>query len=342
MLKSPFKILFVILIFGLFFYYSCDTKTSSEGDFDKIIVFADSTLYHEIEPALDNIFDNFVHTPHAERSFYHKWAPLTLLDSYKNRRNIILVGMLDQDDPVSDYVQKMLSPQITQKIQNGEIFEIFKEDLFAFDQMGVILCASNKEQLLSNLSINAESIFERFEDYYFDRLSQILFSSNEQYEIEDFFAKEYGWTIKVPYAYQLVERSRDSNFVWIKRTDPSRSVFVFRTKSDKSNITEEWIRNVRDSLATVYFQNDSVLIEDTYIMHTEYNEIPAVKMVGIWQNHELFIGGPFRTYVFYEEKSDYIYFIDISVVAPGKRKKPFIDQLEVIARTFKTVPKEKK
>ena len=342
MLKKLFNFFIVSLPFVLFMQYGCDTKRSSEGDFDNIIVFSDSSLYLDIESGLDNVFDNFVHTPHAERSFYHKWSPLNLMDVYKKRRNVILVGLLNKDDPISEYVKKMLSPELLKKVENGEVFEIFKEDLFAFDQMGLILCAPDKEQLLSNLSNQSESIYERFEDYHFERLNRILFSSDEQYEIEEFLAREYGWTIRVPYAFQVVERSIDSNFVWIKRPDPSRSIFVFRTKADESNITEDWIRDIRDSLATVYLDGDSISVNDTYVMHTQYDGMPAVKMVGIWQNHQLIVGGPFRTYVFYEEKSDYIYFIDISVVAPGKRKKPFLDQLEVVARSFKIVANESK
>jgi len=332
-----FKIFIVAILIITFSQFGCETKSSSAGDFDQIVVFTDSTLYLDIESSLDNIFDQFVHTPHVERSFYHKWSPPNLMDSYKKRRNVILVGLLNQDDPISEYVKKMLSPELKSKVERGEVFEIFKEDLYAYDQIGIIFCAANMEQLLDNLNTKSESIYKRVEDYHFKRLNRILFSSDEQYEIEEYLTKEYGWTIRVPYAFQLVETSRDSNFVWIKRADPSRSIFVYRTRTDKSIISENWIMKVRDSLATVHLDGDSILIDDTFTMQTEYNGIPAKKMIGVWQNHQLIIGGPFRTYVFYEEKSDFIFFIDISVVAPGKRKKPYLDQLEVVARSFKPV-----
>ena len=238
MLKILFNFLIIALLFLAFLQFGCGTKISSEGDFDHIIVFSDSSLYLDIESGLDNVFDQFVHTPHAERSFYHKWVPLKLMNSYKKRRNVILVGLLNQDDPVSEYVKKMLSPELQERVEKGEVFEIFKEEIFAFDQMGLILCAANKEQLLSKLSIHSDLIYKRFENYHFERLTRILYSSEEQHDIEEFFANEYGWSIRVPYAFQVVERSRNSNFVWMKRQDPSRSIFVFRTKSDKSKISD--------------------------------------------------------------------------------------------------------
>ena len=335
MLKKLSRTIFLISLLVMLILFGCDTQRSSVGDFDHIIVFSDSTLYAEILPNLNQIFDKFIYTPHSERSFLHKRVPLNLIDSYKNRRNIILIGLLNQNDPVSEYVKKMLSPEIQERIEKGEIFEIFKENLFAYDQLGLIICAKNKKQLVTKLLNQSESIYNKFEDYHFKRLSKILFSSDEQFDIEEFLTNEYGWLIRIPYSYQIVERSRDSNFVWIKRTDPSRSIFLYRTIADKSKIEENWIRNVRDSLATVYFEGDSISFRDTYSIVTELNGTPAMKMVGIWQNHQQILGGPFRTYVIYDKNSGYVYFIDLSVVAPGKRKKPFLDQLEIIAHTFK-------
>jgi len=339
-LKKLFKILFVVLPIFAYLQMGCETKTSSVGDFDQIIVFADSSIYLDFEDGLDEVFDQYVYTPIAEKSFYHKWSPINSMDPYKKRRNIILIGLLDQDDPISEYVKKMLSPELISKIENGEVFEIFREDIYAFDQMGIILCAADKKQFLTNLNTRSESIYKRLEEYHYNRLNRILFSGDEQFEIEEFLIKKFGWTIRIPYAFQLVKTSKDSNFVWLKRPNPSRSLFVYRTRADKSLITEQWIRNIRDSLTSVYFEKDSVLIGDTYTLQTDFNGLPAKKMVGVWQNKHLYVGGPFRTYVFYEDKSDYIYFIDISVVAPDKSKKPYLDQLEVVARTFKLASDE--
>lgn len=141
MLKKLFSIMLLIFSLLLLFILGCDTKSSSAGDFDHIIVFSDSTLYNDIESNINQIFDNFIYTPHSERSFLHKWVPLTLLDNYSKRRNIIFVGLLNKNDHVSEYVKKMLSPEIQNRIQKGEIFEIFKEDLFAFDQWTHFMCS---------------------------------------------------------------------------------------------------------------------------------------------------------------------------------------------------------
>jgi hypothetical protein len=61
------------------------------------------------------------------------------------------------------------------------------------------------------------------------------------------------------------------------------------------------------------------------------------KLTGIWQNHQHYLGGPFRTYAFADSTQKYIYLIDISITAPGERKKPYLTQLEIMANTFQFV-----
>ena len=64
------------------------------------------------------------------------------------------------------------------------------------------------------------------------------------------------------------------------------------------------------------------------------------------QSHLLIMrhGGPFKNYTFYDPLSRRIYMIDISVYAPERDKMPSLRQLNLIARTFRTIfdPKEGK
>jgi hypothetical protein len=64
----------------------------------------------------------------------------------------------------------------------------------------------------------------------------------------------------------------------------------------------------------------------------------AIKLEGLWEIEEKAIGGFFRSYTFFDMKTKKIYFIDISVFAPGEVKEPYIRQLDIIAHTFSTSP----
>jgi hypothetical protein len=333
------KVLYSLILISLAinFIPGCEYKPSSFGDFEKIVVFADSTLYNHVRTELEQTFDQFVYTPHSERSFYLDLQPLSMLNTYQSRRNLLFIGLLDGQDQVSKFVNKVLSEDAQRNVLNGNVFEIFREDLFATEQEVMIFAAKDIGTLQKNLSDRKDIIFNRLNTSYFQRLEYAMFLKGEQFVIEEYLIKEYGWKIRVQHDYQIVKEVEDKSFIWFRRLNPDRCLFIYRFPY--KNLDEEgiWLYHTRDSLATIYFEGDSIDREDTYIQFIEFAGTEAKKLVGIWQNHRYYVGGPFRTYAFADEKEKFIYLIDISVTAPGHRKKPYLDQLEVLANSFQFV-----
>jgi len=330
------------LIFSVSYFVSgCNYNPASFGDFEKIVVFADSALYDQIQTELEQTFDQFVYTPHSERSFYLDLQPLEMLDTYKSRRNLLFIGLLDGQDRVSEFITNSLSPQIKESVAKGEVFEIFKENLFASEQDVIFLPAVDPDMLNKNLSDRKDIIFNRLNTSYFRRLKNAMFLKGEQFVIEDYLTKEYDWMIRVQHDYVIVKEVEDKSFVWFRRLNPDRCLFIYRFPFRNMDKDGNSLYDIRDSLATVHFEADSIDKGDTYIQFIEFLGGEAKKLTGIWQNHRHFIGGPFRTYAFADENERYIYLIDISVTAPGQRKKPYLDQLEVLAHTFQFVDVKK-
>jgi len=316
---------------------SCDYKPASFGDFEKIVVFADSTVFKQVQTELEQIFDQFIYTPHSERSFYLDLQPLENLETYQTRRNLLFIGSLDGQDRVSEFVKRALSPQVQKSVEDGDVFEIFKENLFASEQEVIFISASNIQMLKRNLSDRKDIIFNRLNSSYFQRLKNAMFLKGEQFFLEDYLVSEYGWKIRVQHDYEMVKETEDKNFVWFRRLNPDRCLFVYRFPFKNLDDEGEWIYNMRDSLTTIYFEADSIDRVDTYIQIVEFLGRESKKLTGIWQNHQHYIGGPFRTYAFTDENQQYMYLLDISTTAPGLRKKPYLDQLEVMANTFQFV-----
>ena len=70
---------------------------------------------------------------------------------------------------------------------------------------------------------------------------------------------------------------------------------------------------------------------------------PAIQLTGVWQNDRETrpAGGPFRSYGFYDLNTQRLYLVDMAVFAPGKKKLPYLRQLDVMAQTFKTRERKK-
>jgi hypothetical protein len=316
----------------------CEYKPSSFGDFQRIIVFSDSVIYREIQTELEQTFDQFIYTPLLERSFILDLQPLRTFDTYKTRRNLLFIGLLNENDKVSTFINSSLSEQTKQSVTEGRVFEIFKEDLFSTGQTVMFFPGTDIEKLKKNLSDRNEIIFNKLNNFNFKRLEKAMYFKGEQTDLEDYLATKYGWKIRIQHDYELVTESDDENFIWIRRLNPDRNLFIFQFPADKFKDGGQWLYHLRDSLTTVFYEADSISEEDTYLQYIDFLGRKAIKLTGVWQNHKHLIGGPFRTYAFTDDTRKYAYLIDLSVTAPGKRKKTFLDQLEVMAHTFSFVP----
>jgi hypothetical protein len=329
MLKRFFSIILLLSVFS-----ACKYESESFGDFEKVFVFSDSLMFSKVQTELEQVFDHYVYTPHSEKTFYLEYQSLNALRTYQKRRNIMFLVLLDGKDEVSKYIDQILTPQVKAAVAEGKVFYIFKENLFTQDQMGIILVARDVATMQQNLVAYGDDIFNQLDDYHFRRLERIMFLRGEQTALEEYFLNNLGWKIRVQHDYYIVKESEDGNFVWLRRFKPDRNLFVYRFKGDSSMLNEEYVTNVRDSLSKIYFEGDSVSAEDTYAVSDMFKGKPALTMIGVWQNHQHYLGGPFKSYTFYDKNSAYIYMIDMMVTAPGKRKKPFLDQLDTMARTF--------
>ncbi len=333
MLRRVFKVTVSLVLIDLI--AGCTYEPDSLGDFEKIYVFADSSLFNQVRVELEQVFDNYVYTPHAEKSYYLELHPLEDLGAYERRRNLLFLTILDKDDPVSTYIQNALPPEVENAVREGNIFEIFQENFYARDQMIIILPAVTVRSLRQNLEAYKDRIYQKLEEYYFKRMEKIMFLRGEQKSLEDYLTENLGWSIRIQHDYSIVKETDDANFIWFRRFKPDRNLFVYRFRADSLPEGNEWLMQLRDSLAVIYFESDRIDQEDTYLVRTTFQNRPAVTMIGVWQNDRHLLGGPFKTFAFYDPENKLIYLIDISVTAPGERKKPFMDQLEVMAKSFR-------
>ena len=81
-------------------------------------------------------------------------------------------------------------------------------------------------------------------------------------------------------------------------------------------------------------------------MHTDHHYLesscgsfldrPAVITTGLWVDDDIFIGGPFKNYTFYDSASRRIYMIDFAAFDPGKMKIHHMREMDAVAHTFLT------
>ena len=96
----------------------------------------------------------------------------------------------------------------------------------------------------------------------------------------------------------------------------------------------------RDEVGRDFYDGDRIVRQYTSAEEVNFAGWRALRLSGLWENRNLYVGGPFRTYCFYDEEAKRRYMVDAAVFGAGVEKEPYLRQVDIIAHTFSTAPLE--
>ena len=336
--------LLCLLSFVTVAFDACSTKPVSVGELDEIYVFADSSDWVDYEDAVKSFFSREYLMPVPEDEFILKHRPFSEFANYKHKSNIMLFGRLDSKEPVSAEINGLLNEQVIERVKSGDGFYIPQKNVWAFNQYVVFLVAPGKDEMIQRLYDLGELVYDDFQKSYYSRLRNKMFKHGENKKTEKYIADNFPFMIRVQHDYVLVDESLKDNYIWLRRVYSNRDrslVIHWIPNADSAQITREWLIAQRNHLAARVYSGDVVVPEETTFERFRFRNWPAYRLEGTWKNPTRFIGGPFRSIAFKDKKSKMIFMIDFYVQAIGERKKPYLDQLDIIAHTFQ-LPKTAK
>ncbi len=334
---KPFVVLVLLflMVSSTQFFTGCSTKPTAVGEYDEIRVFCDSLDWPDYRDALNDVFGKYIKTPVLEREFILIWTPYEQFEHHKHFKNLFFLGRLDSDMPVSQNVKALLNEDIIEGIKSGKYFYIPKPNAWASQQYVLFLVGTSREDLIQKIHDYGDVLYRDFRRSYFTRLKEGMFKRMEQKKLEDYLARHFPFTMRVQHDYFIADENLDENYVWIRRLHPDRSILVhWQTVSDTFQLTTRWIIDERNRLAKKVFEGDVVVEEETHAYSVKFRQWPAIRVQGTWRNDKYMIGGPFRTIAFVVPEYHRLYMLDFYVQAIGRRKKPFIDQLDVLVHTI--------
>lgn len=324
-----------IILLIVFLISGCDVKVGVLGYPQEIFIVADSSLWKEVGPEITEVFEAAVYTPMAEPSFSVSWIPLEELNEYKERMNVFLMGVAGEENSTTTYMENILPVEFKTGVADDQYFYLYNDNLYAYGQISLILYANDRKTFKEKFRQFSENIFNDFSAKYYKRLSEDMFKTGEQNDLEEILLEKYGWKLRIQHDYFFAMQDIKEKYIWLRRMDPDRWISIWEMEGEPNDLVLDSLITIRNKVLGKHYEGDHVSEEDTYISRVEFSGRPSVKVVGVWQNDSLYVGGPFRTYAFFDSVKAKIYCIDIAVMAPNKQKKPYVDQLEVIANTFK-------
>jgi hypothetical protein len=343
------KIFFISLLFITgFLLSSCNSGLKpARGEEEEIIVIADSSEYEAFRHSLEQVFEKTINTPQPEKLFALRRVPFGDLYKYQSRKNIILIAPVNSGSSVSKYIGTLLDPGAKKKIENGEAAFIIKYDFWAANQIVILMSSRTVEDVEYAVLNHGDKFLYALQKLSDKRLKQYVYNSRyENRPLEAKFINKYGWYLFSQVDYVLAMEKPEDNFIWLRRSpDTSMERWLFIHWIDNATpeyLNKDSIITLRNRMTQKYYRTSDDLyyveIADSNFKPTEVNFEGryALYTMGLWRMTDLYMGGPFINYTFYDEKTKRLYMLDGSVYAPRYYKRKIIHQVDVILQSFRT------
>jgi hypothetical protein len=343
------KILLYSFIFCTFLILAgCETSNKPAfGPEDEIYVVADSTEFEELKIALEGTFQKLIYTPQPEHIFNIRRVPISQLERIQTKKNIVIVAPLNSGSVTSRFIEAIVDTQVRASIVDEQNFVILKNDLWAKNQLVMILTAPDIQELEFRILQNSDNLLYAFQKISDKRLYQSLYNSRyEQRNVQGKLLKDYGWIVYVQADYKLALNRPEDNFVWLRRSpgsDMERWMFIhWIENASPEYLNEDSIKAVRNRVTEKFYRTSDdtayVRIAEDYYMTSEVNfkNRYALFTQGLWELNIKGMGGPFISYTFFDENTRRLYMIDGSIYAPKYYKRNLIQQMDVTLQSFMT------
>lgn len=338
-MKKGVLLLSLVMIFcASWLTLSCDAKRPTIGSLGKIIAIADTTIWLQIEPQARAAAEKELLTPQPEKMLTLVYASPYKLGDLKRYPTLWVIATLDSADVGGELLN--LSGEIREKVTQEGFYFTIRKDYWAKNQILAIAIAKDVASLKEQLASRSDFVFEALYDNVRDLIAHDLLEKYEQKEIEKTLLQKHGWSVRVPHDFVVAIDSTEVGFVWLRRFNPQRWFAVYYEKTDDpAKLTKEWLIQTRDRLTQQFYEGDFIYQKESVqavLKEIDFKGRYTLRLDGVWQNDRHLIGGPFRSFGFYNPSDGRLYLIDCAVYAPGERKWQYMRQLEAMAFTFIT------
>lgn len=326
----------ILKAFGVFFLLismvSCNeidtaTKQASTGGVNEILVATGNTQQWDGEIG-DSIRNNFAREmfllPIPEREFklvnVHESAITKKI--FKKHHNIFIVNI----DP-----------------KFKEAFVESRNNLWAQPQVIVKINAPNIHEFLISFEEIKENAFDLFIVNERARISSSYSNKFKNTTISAKLKKYFRMDMNIPKGYSVAVI--DSTKAWIRKETAANSMDILIHVQDYKSTKDfdhKSIKQRRNLFTRVLIPGpipgSYQTISDEYLepISTEisFNDLFAVEMRGLWRVENDFMGGPFISYTFVDEKRKKLITIDGFMYAPKQKKAILMRELEAILWSF--------
>ena len=322
----------LIVFFALLTTHAWAYTRESIGGNDDIIVLAAKEDREEISSLLSVVFNDTLLTPSPELFYNIKFAEPESFAALKTQTNLIIASIGDYElNPATKLARDLLGENAFNKTLSDTPL-ILSRNQFAKNQLFMIISGDNYQQINDYLVQNNTFIKQQFDENFFKKQAQYFLDNERQEELESSIYNSYGWTMKIPWGWELIKNDINKSFFWIGQELPFRWIAVHWREGNHFSKEDafEYVSNFpQNYFNSIRYNQDYLNIE-----FDDFNSESSYKVYGLWESIEDAKGGPFQGHLFYDYENDRTFYISYIVFNPGGKKAFYMRQMEMIAKTI--------
>ncbi|MEO1513806.1 MAG: DUF4837 family protein [Bacteroidota bacterium] len=321
-------------------------RTMAFGKANQVVVVADLDLW---ESAVGDTFRYYFASaypilPQPEPIFDLKhFTPQQLEEDHirKELRNYVLLADLDQPESMAtQLVVKDIGNENAMQAGNkdGRRTRVGR-DKWAKGQLLIYLFARGRDELVDNIKSSFPGAAKRIRKADLVQIEATVYQGGENYKLKDEIRQSFGVEIDIPSEYFLAVN--DGKVAWLRKETEflSSNIVIYKLPyTSPEQLSKKGIKRIRDSIGLNYVSSET---DNTYmrtndvdlpmfVQQIELKDYYVLEGRGIWEIVNDYMGGPFVSYLIHKPNSNELVFVDGFVHAPGKRKRQYMQNLELI------------
>lgn len=258
---------------------------------------------------------------------------------------------LNQPEPVFNlaHINKTSLSDLLRKHRNILIVEIDKNspkakiestvDLWAKPQQIFKITAPSSSEFVTAFTNNAKLFDEKYSQTERDRILSVYRTSSNK-DIAKKVKNEFGLKLTIPREFYAAKT--EPGFMWIRKevekfsqgiliiSQPYQDTAQFSKQSIVARTNQAMQQYIPGSVDGSYMVTDEEFVVPHAEVVSDFITNYSIETVGLWKVERDFMGGPFISYTFIDDRNNSIITILGYVYQPNKTKRDLLRQLEAI------------
>lgn len=337
------------------FTQKLQTTPSALGTANQIVVIADNNLwegavgdtfrfYYEaaypMMPSPESMFDLKHYTPEQMAS-----GPLRK----ELRTYLYLADLSDKGSPTAKEIAKDIGEEKFMTIRTeGVKSNVVGRDKWAIGQILIYMAGKDSQDLIENIKRSFPSVSKKVYDHDYKQIKGYTYASGYNKGLKTELEEKLGVKVTIPADFIKAKYDEEENLMWIRKETGMASfskVFQVFDYQSEDQLTKEFLKEKVNEFGQKYVTTNTpgshLVINDVdlplYTHTRNINDQYTIELRGIWEATGDYIGGPFFAYFILDKTQKKLLMVCDFLLAPGKRKRDLMQQLELITNTIEII-----